>query len=189
MSLTEMPPNCSKTPMTRKTIVATESTSDIPDSSNRAKIIILLQNAWSPLYYGDQWPRELWLKALEKSRSGKRLRIIRDLVEAAGIDIWFDNTTPVVGDTPSSVVPPDFEHMESMIRLIQPSIVVACGVLALNAIKQVYEGPILAVPHPACRNFSNLLYVKASKMIIAGMIDSKRLKWDPIEKKVKIHKI
>jgi len=45
---------------------------------NKQHLIIFLQNAWSESYAGETWPRPSWLRALERSRSGQRLKIIDD---------------------------------------------------------------------------------------------------------------
>jgi hypothetical protein len=81
------------------------------------KFVGFLQNAWSPLYAGDIWPRDSWLRALHRSRSGQRLRIFD------GLEIWWDNTTPIVGEEPNSIVPPDYYHMRKVLDEQKPKIV------------------------------------------------------------------
>ena len=60
-----------------------------------------LQNAWSEVYAGRVWPRRSWLRALHKSRSGQRLRVLT--CRCPGVRFWFENTTRAVGSHPDSV--------------------------------------------------------------------------------------
>ena len=84
---------------------------------------IFLQNAWSPLYAGSVWPRESWLRALYRSRSGKRLRLLitdpKDPYQP--LPVRFENTTPEVAAESSGKLSPDPAHiMESLIRHSHP---------------------------------------------------------------------
>ncbi len=74
---------------------------------------IFLQNAWSPLYAGSVWPRESWLRALYRSRSGKRLQLlISDLEEPEQLlPVRFENTTPDVAAKSSGKLPADPVHI------------------------------------------------------------------------------
>jgi hypothetical protein len=83
--------------------------------------VVFLQNAWSPVYAGGRWPRHSWIRALARSRSGKRLSILLDDYESC------ENTTPIVGATPDSVVPPDADHINDILVRRNPRIVVACA--------------------------------------------------------------
>mgnify|MGYP000390849539 CR=1 FL=1 len=154
-----------------------------------SKYVVLLQNAYSWLYAGGIWPRDSWLKALHKCRSGQRLSIITKLVEPHGIELWFDNTTPMVGDEPNSFIPPDPKHIASVIESVKPVGILACGASALKAIKPLYSGPILAVPHPANRTLRNAVYVKAGQMLINGLDKSTQLGWDKSTDKLTITRL
>jgi hypothetical protein len=68
-------------------------------------LVLFLQNAWSPVYAGTIWPRRSWLRALQQTRSGQRLRLLVDDFQVC------HNTTPWVGAQPSALLPPDLEHM------------------------------------------------------------------------------
>jgi hypothetical protein len=125
-------------------------------------IVVFLQNAWSPYYAGRTWPRSRWLLALERSRSGQRLKLLVDDLDQC------ENTTPIVGPTPSSVVLPDEEHILEILRRRQPTIVVACGRQAEDVLTRLWNGPLLALPHPASRTLTNELYNKAR-----GWLDSR----------------
>lgn len=119
--------------------------------------VVFLQNAWSGLYAGGTWPRASWLRALHASRTGQRLGIMT--AQCPGVPIWFDNTTPIVGLHPSSIVPADHEHMRRVIAEQQPAQLVACGRFAHEAIDALkLPIPTLYVPHPAARVLTNELY-------------------------------
>jgi hypothetical protein len=122
--------------------------------------ILFLQNAWSPFYAGGEWPRPSWLRALEKSRSGQRLRVMIDDFDLC------ENTTPIVGATPSSVIPPDVAHIMEVLKRRQPRIVVACGKQAEKALLELWAGPLLAVPHPAHRLVTDKLYRMARALLV-----------------------
>src|SRR5215213_11984384 len=114
--------------------------------TSSAQLVVFLQNAWSPVYAGGEWPRRSWLAALERSRSGQRLRLMLD-----GLDCCH-NTTPIVGPTPSSIVPPNVAHIRAILcaspRL---RLVIACGKQAAASVAPEWAGSLLVIPHPAYR--------------------------------------
>jgi len=131
-------------------------------------VIVFLQNAWSPVYAGGVWPRESWLTALKQSRSGKRLkRFVPDPRSC-------HNTTPLVGSTPGSKLPPDLEHMRAILEEHQPCYVVACGKQAEAATLELRSTAteehhqswhLLIVPHPTSRVVTNALYERARVLL------------------------
>lgn len=130
-------------------------------------VVVFLQNAWSPVYAGDRWPRESWLRALNSSRSGARLRVLE--AHCSHVDIWYDNVAPICGATPDSVVPYDLSHVRAVLRRHRPFIVVACGKHAEAALAKVKTKlPLLVVPHPAHRLLTNGLYEYAGVLITEG---------------------
>ncbi|MGH9849030.1 MAG: hypothetical protein ACREBD_04155 [Blastocatellia bacterium] len=122
-------------------------------------LVVFLQNAWSEIYAGGTWPRPSWLRALERSRSGQRLKLLVDDLSVC------ENTTPIVGTTPSSVVPPDRDHIHSVLAARKPAVIVACGRQAELALLDIWPGPLLAIPHPAHRLVTNALYQQARSML------------------------
>lgn len=132
------------------------------------RALIILQNAWSPVYAGDIWPRESWLRALWRSRTGARIRVMIDDAGLAAPDVWVDNTTPAVGDEPSSQLPPDIPHIERLMREHAPEIVVACGIQAEHLFLRgpvAHTGTLIVVPHPASRTATNALFGLAAALI------------------------
>ncbi len=126
------------------------------------QVVVFLQNAWSPFYAGGEWPRASWLPALQRSRSGQRLRILIADPECC------HNTTPIVGATPSSKVLPDPEHIRRILAERSPSLVVACGKQAESAVSVEWAGDLLVVPHPAARLLTDELYRDARAWIQRG---------------------
>lgn len=154
-------------------------------------ILTFLQNAWfhrpmpwltvgTPRYY------HLWLYALATCHSGRRLRLLlgEDCFERAAHqgrlpamerlseelgapscpqDRAFENTTPEIGYGRSSIkLPPQPAHCLAMLDKHQPRVVVCCGEQAREAVATLWQGPLLAVPHPASRLLTNALYEEAA---------------------------
>jgi len=140
------------------------------------KAVVFLQNAWSPVYAGRRWPRESWLRALARSRSGQRLIYLVDDLSIC------ENTTPIVGEAPNSVVAPDNGHILNVLAERAPEIVITCGKQAENALAWIWSGPMLSVPHPAARGVSNNLYMEFKKLLVPGYQDRKTIVWKPIQK-------
>jgi hypothetical protein len=126
-----------------------------------------MQNAWSPLWAGGRWPRDRWLIALEKSRSGKRLARLIGCPPTEKSEYWFDNTTPIVGATPDSVVPIDRSHIDRLLA-IPPDAIIACGKQAEAAVA-AWSGPLLLLPHPAYRLLSDLTLDAARTILETGI--------------------
>jgi hypothetical protein len=138
-------------------------------------VVGFLQNAWSPVYAGGTWPRPSWLRALELSRSGQRLRVLEQAARGGvgpALDFWWDNTTPLVGAEPSSVLPPDLVHMGLVLVEQCPDTVLLFGRLAADAFASIsWKSPppaIIVVPHPAYRVVTNALYERAGELVARG---------------------
>jgi len=137
------------------------------------KTVAFLQNAWSPMYAGETWPRRSWLAALHACRSGQRLKKLTD--KMINIDIWYDNTTPIVGANPSSVVKPDKQHIEKIILEQKPELIILFGRQAKEAVLYMWSGPTLILPHPACRTLTNALYEQAANLFNLGLISNRKV--------------
>ncbi len=131
------------------------------------KVVGFLQNAWSPMYAGSTWPRASWLYALMTCRSGQKLRVLTS--ECNEVEFWWDNTTPVVGEAPNSILPPDSDHIRSVLHVQEPDIVLTLGRHAANAVQPLWNGPLLILPHPAYRVVTNALYAQAGKYLRNNM--------------------
>lgn len=128
------------------------------------KAVVFLQNAWSPKYAGKAWPRRSWLKALERSRSGQRLRSLESGYCYSGAEWWYENASPVVSATPDGFARADVKHMGLVILEQSPDVVIALGKEAERGLLRVKEsmGPgfplAILAPHPASRVLTNDLY-------------------------------
>lgn len=127
------------------------------------RVVVFLQNAWSPVYAGAEWPRASWLRALERSRSGARLRVMLDDLSVC------QNTTRQVAATPAGKLPPDPVHIDAVLRIEHPDVVVCCGKQAELAVAPGWPGPLLVVPHPAHRLVTDDLYREARRLLAAGL--------------------
>ena len=128
-------------------------------------MIVFLQNAWSPVYAGKVWPRRSWLRALARSRSGTRLRVMIDDLSVC------HNAAPLTGATPNSVIQPDIAHIRELLRFHDPKVVVACGKHAETALRVSWNGPLLCVPHPSHRYLTNELYARARESLEDGFAE------------------
>lgn len=132
-------------------------------------LVVFLQNAWSPTYAGRIWPRSSWLRALARSRSGVRLKVMIDDLSVC------ENTTPSVGATPKTILPPDEHHILSVLQERQAQVVVACGAQAGTALLALWNGPLLVVPHPAFRLLTDELYRQARTILEKGLAERLRM--------------
>lgn len=130
-----------------------------------SNLVLFLQNAWSPFWAGGEWPRDSWLAALKRSRSGQRLRVLIDDFDVC------ENTTPIVGATSSSVIPPNSEHITALLNRRMPTVVVTCGKQAEQALLNLWPGPLLAIPHPAHRLLTDGLYREARELLASNFVE------------------
>lgn len=133
----------------------------------KIKVVGFLQNPWSPYYAGGTWPRQSWLAALWRSRSGQRLK----LMLCDEIDFHFDNATPIVCENPKDVIPPDIEHIRTVLKEQKPDVIITFGVHAAEGVKAVrneFSIPILFLPHPTYRVVTNKLFLVALEHLKKG---------------------
>lgn len=128
-------------------------------------ILVVLQNAWSPLYAGSVWPRDSWLRALSDSHSGRRLTLAFGQDCYTNPDYHFDNTTCEVSQWSSGRMPPDELHLQKLLASLQPDAVVACGYQATSVMAYLWKKRLLAIPHPAYRLLTNALLERANEIL------------------------
>lgn len=125
-------------------------------------ILVILQNAY--FSDGNSRSRKEWLKGLERSYSGARLKRLLD-----GIDenIIFENASPEIGSTSNSCFPADQQHLKNLIRVYKPHLVIACGEIAQRGIKEINvpSSRIIETPHPSWRALTNQLLDDLNKQI------------------------
>ena len=125
------------------------------------KVFAMLQNAWAHEAM-EQWNYESWVKAMRKSRSGKRLDRI---FSAQWAEVVFANTTPRVGEGPDSKLPPDTDYVRELLRKHMPDVVVTFGEQAERVAMDLWPGFLLVLPHPAYRLLSNTLLDLAQRLL------------------------
>ena len=133
------------------------------------KIVVLLQNAWSPVYaeHG-HWPREYWLRALFRCTTGRRIqRCFLDMFPEH--TFYIDNATLSVGNRPESVCPPDPHHIMRVIKREKPDILVCCGRVVNNAISKMSlpDVVVVSVAHPSARGYIDEEYTHSLRKAIA----------------------
>lgn len=134
--------------------------------------LVFLQNAWFKrrlTWIEPEWSPEwkyTWLYALHQCRSGQKLKLLLgdDWYERGDTEVT--NSTPEVGYGSSKIkLPADPVWIEREIERVKPTLVVTCGTQALESVAPLWHGPLVAVPHPACRVLTNDLYLKARCLI------------------------
>lgn len=126
-----------------------------------AEIVLFLQNAWAHNARG-AWPRELWLQALCRCHTGRRLRLV---LGSDWDSVHIDNTTPAVGVGARSRLAPDPAHISAVLAAVQPRTVIACGKQAEDVILGLWPGRLLILPHPAYRIVTNALLRRAGDLV------------------------
>lgn len=118
------------------------------------KLLVVLQNSYAKgnLQQGKYNPAT-WRKEYLSSRTGIMLK--RALPE--GWAVRYTNANPKVGDNPKSVLEPDLRHLKKRFREVRPDILLACGRLPQRACMETWDGPMIGIPHPACRVLTNSL--------------------------------
>lgn len=134
--------------------------------------LVLLQNPWSPVYAGSLWPRDSWLRALWRSRTGQRLGVLLAAALLGTDDIWADNTTLKVATVATGTEAPDIDHLSRLLASHPFDRVVACGNQATRVMWDMYECGAprtqMWLPHPAYWPLTNQLLIEAGQTLGAG---------------------
>lgn len=89
-------------------------------------------------------------------------------------EVEWHNTTPRVGDTPDSLLPPDLAHVRGIVEANRGATFIACGRQAANVLRAAGVAPLLILPHPACRVVTNRLYEMAGDELRDGIRGNSR---------------
>ena len=123
-------------------------------------VLVILQCA----YFLDGKPRRrvAWLRGLERSHTGKRLKeMLPD-----GVDYYVINASQETGSKPDAVFPPDIKYIKQTIEHISPTIILACGKVAQEAVDEIESTiPIIKTYHPAFRGLSKDITKSVSECI------------------------
>jgi len=116
------------------------------------KLLVVLQNAYDKGTLAEGFNSARWKSELARSLTGRKLA--RGIPEGAW-RVSYTNASPILGAGPSSKPPACHSHLKRAVRRAKPDIVLAGGLVAERACVEVWSGPLLAIPHPACRVLTN----------------------------------
>lgn len=123
------------------------------------KVVAFLQNMWV------REPHSV-LSGIARHGEAYRVRAIRTflfrgcltgrrLKAAFGnellAEIHFDETTREIADNPRKIFPAQPEHIQSVLKDYPPVAVLAFGRIAQRALRDIWTGKLIALPHPAAR--------------------------------------
>jgi len=113
------------------------------------KLMVILQNAYGVEEgYEPSFERESFINC----HTGRRLKN----AIPANVSTTIINASPNIGDTADSNFKPNVSHVMKRMKEIKPDIILACGVNARKAIRQIETKiPVLEMPHPAYRALTN----------------------------------
>lgn len=83
----------------------------------------------------------------------------------SGAVVRFANASPTMGQTVDSKTAPCARHLRRRLRDARPDVVLACGRVAEDAVRSMWHGPLVAVPHPAHRLLTNDLLHRARDLL------------------------
>lgn len=128
------------------------------------KILVVLQNAYDLGNLRHGYNSAVWLSELRGTLSySKIVRAIPDAFETR----W-TNACGGVGKGSDSKLRPHPPRIRKRAVEHRVDAVLACGLIAEKAALEAWEGPLLAIPHPACRILTNGLLDVARSLLEAG---------------------
>lgn len=128
------------------------------------KILIVLQNAYNVGKLRRGFNSATWLSELRGSLSySKIIRAIPD-----DFEVRWTNACRGVGKGPNSRLDPYPAKVRKRAVEHRVDAVLACGRIAEQAATISWDGPLLAIPHPACRVLTNSLLDVSRAILEAG---------------------
>lgn len=123
------------------------------------RLLIILQNAYG---VEDGFVPSFDKEIFKNSHTGRRLCNAIPME----LDVNIINASPQVGEEASSYFAPDIGYVSSKVEEISPDIILACGVNAQKAVREIDIGvPVVKIPHPAYRALSNSMLDEAREKI------------------------
>lgn len=133
-------------------------------SADVTKVLVVLQNAYDVGELRHGFNSSRWLSELRGTLSySKIIRAIPD-----DFEVRWTNACRGVGQGSSSKLQPYPPKIRKRAVEHRVSSVLACGLVAEQAASEAWDGPILAIPHPACRVLTNGLLDVARALLVAG---------------------
>lgn len=131
---------------------------------NSKKILIVLQNAYDVGRLSEGFNSAAWLSELRGSLSySKVIRVIPD-----GFEVRWTNACRGVGIGVNSRLEAYPQKIRKRAVEHRVDAILACGRVAEQASLEAWDGPLLAIPHPACRVLTNGLLDVGRAILEAG---------------------
>lgn len=102
-------------------------------------------------------------------------RVLRDVfgVERCRSIVW-EEASPEIGGHASSVFPADTAHLRAVLDCVRPSIVLAFGKIACDALSRMVDGHDLVVgPHPVARGADTLPRLRIMASCLENMLKAR----------------
>lgn len=129
-----------------------------------AKILVVLQNAYDVGALRRGFNSATWLSELRGTLSYAKL--VRAIPE--DFEVRWTNACRGIGKGPDSKLRPYPPKIRKRAVEHRVDAVLACGQIAERAALQAWDGPLLAIPHPASRTLTNALLDVTRALLEAG---------------------
>jgi len=128
-------------------------------------LLVVLQNAYDKgrLRAGERFNPASWRAEFTQSSTGRRLRIV--LNSHDDLDIRYCNAAPGIGKGSRSKLKACPKHVGKAVRRANPNLVLACGELAEKTVRDLWEGDLIVMPHPAYMFLTQDLLLQARRAI------------------------
>ena len=136
----------------------------------KPKLLVVLQCPWRKGPLANGWNPRVWRRELWSSRTGVRLQ------EALPTDIFevkVCNANPTLADSPDGIFPADLRHLRRVVRRVRPSVILACGKVAQEAIAEITPTvPVIEMRHPAYRLLSKQTTAEIKTRLVGLAIET-----------------
>ena len=90
--------------------------------------------------------------------------------EALDKIVWEESTREIAGD-PKTIFPPDPAHIADVLKKHDPTVVITFGQIAYKAVKPLWTGALLQLPHPAARQPDTINRLNAGGKLFRSMFN------------------
>jgi uracil-DNA glycosylase len=83
------------------------------------------------------------------------------------------NANPTLADSPDGIFPADLRHLRRVVRRVRPSVILACGKVAQEAIAEITPAvPVVEMRHPAYRLLSKQTTAEIKARLVGLAIET-----------------
>lgn len=128
-----------------------------------ARVERMMERAKKDGIYWDYRSRVIEYALFAGCKSGKILKQVfgEEICEA----IHWEEASPKCGGHSSSCFPADLAHMQEVIKLTEPQIILSFGKISRDALKELKPSAILIfAPHPAARHNTVMVELQKAKI-------------------------